>query len=119
MVGLSADEAATCADAVMFASLRGLDSHGMISIMPAIARNVARGTIVPGARIGVIGETATTAVLKGNGAAGPLVAAKAMDLAIAKAREYGLGAVTAFNCHHFGAASAYCARALPEKMIAI
>jgi LDH2 family malate/lactate/ureidoglycolate dehydrogenase len=45
LAGLSEAEAAICADAVLFASRRGFDSHGMIEIMPATARNVAKAMV--------------------------------------------------------------------------
>jgi LDH2 family malate/lactate/ureidoglycolate dehydrogenase len=116
--GLPSDQAQTCADAMMFATLRGLDTHGLV-LLPGLVGHLRRGAIVTDAEIDTISETETTAVLKGNGAPGAVIAARAMDLAIEKARERGLGAVTAFNCHHFGAASFYPSRALPHRMIGL
>ena len=77
-VGLPPDEVAICADAIVFASLRGLDSHGIVSILPGICRSVTAGRIDPGARIQQIGPR----VLKGNGAAGPVIGARTMQLAM-------------------------------------
>jgi ureidoglycolate dehydrogenase (NAD+) len=114
-VGLPADEAAVCADAILFASLRGLDSHGIVSILPGICRAVATGRIDPGAEIQHIAPR----VLKGNGAAGPVVGARTMRTAIDIARVHGIGAAVAFNCNHFGAASYYAALALEHGMIGI
>jgi LDH2 family malate/lactate/ureidoglycolate dehydrogenase len=51
--------------------------------------------------------------------AGPAVGKQAMKLAIAKAREYGLGTVVSFNCDHFGAASYYSSLAVREGLIGI
>ena len=114
-VGLPADEAATCTEAIVFASLRGLDSHGIVSILPGICRSVTTGRIDPGAEIGRIGPR----VLKGNGAAGPVIGARTMRLAMEQAAEHGVGAAVAFNCNHFGAASYYAALALESEMIGI
>ncbi|MCC6625817.1 MAG: Ldh family oxidoreductase [Chloroflexi bacterium] len=112
-------EATDCADAIMFATLRGLDTHGIISILPAIANSVAAGRIEPRATILTLRESAVVAAYRGNGAAGPAIAAHAMRAAIARAREHGIGLTVAANCNHFGAASAYAAMALAEDMIGL
>jgi LDH2 family malate/lactate/ureidoglycolate dehydrogenase len=116
--GMQADQAQICADAIMFATLRGLDTHGLV-LLTGLAAQLRRGAMLPSAEVVTVSETETTAVLKGSGAPGAVIAARAMDLAIAKARERGLGAVTAFNCHHFGAASFYPSRALRQGMIGL
>ena len=113
--GLPTDEAATCTDAVLFASLRGLDSHGIVSVLPAICRAVSEGRIEPGAAIQQPGPL----VLKGNGAAGPVIGARTMRVAMGAARAQGVGAAVAFNCNHFGAASYYAALALEEGLIGV
>jgi ureidoglycolate dehydrogenase (NAD+) len=101
--GLGPAEAALCADAIMFATMRGLDSHGIVSILPAICNSVAAGRIDPTAEVLVVAPN----VLKGNGAAGPVVGARTMRRAIEAAGQGGVGAAVAFNCNHFGAASYY------------
>jgi LDH2 family malate/lactate/ureidoglycolate dehydrogenase len=118
-LGLSASEVADCTRAIMFATLRGLDSHGIVSILPGIASSVKRGQTQPHADIVTINEAAVTAVYKGNRAAGPVIGSHAMRAAIARAKEHGVGVVTAIHCAHFGAASAYAAMALPESMFGL
>lgn len=118
-LGFTPIEAADCADAIMFATLRGLDTHGIISILPGLAGGVASGKIQSNATILTLSESAVTAVYRGNGAAGPAIGAHAMRAAIARAREHGLGLTTVANANHFGAASAYAAMALPEGMIGL
>ncbi len=114
-VGLTPQEAAACTNAVVFASLRGLDSHGIVSILPAICRSVAAGRIDADARILEV----TPRVLKGNGAAGPVIGERTMRLAMSSAAANGVGAAVAFNCNHFGAASYYAALALEQDMIGV
>lgn len=113
--GLAPDEVAVCTEAILFASLRGLDSHGIVSVLPAICRATAAGRIEAGARIERVGPR----VLKGNGAAGPVVGARTMTVAMDAAGEQGIGAAVAFNCNHFGAASYYAALALERGMIGV
>jgi LDH2 family malate/lactate/ureidoglycolate dehydrogenase len=116
---LPEDQAETCADAIMFATLRGLDSHGIISILPGLANRIARGEIDRAAPIEVVREGPSTALMKGNGAAGPVIGARAMRLAIAKAKRTGVGVLSAFNCDHFGAASYYASLAAREGLIGL
>jgi LDH2 family malate/lactate/ureidoglycolate dehydrogenase len=116
---LPEDQTRTCTDAIMFATLRGLDSHGIISILPGIAARIARGEIDRTAPIEVVRADVATAVLKGNGAAGPVIGARAMNLAIERAKAIGVGVVSAFNCDHFGAASYYSSLAVAQGLIGI
>ncbi|MBV9354445.1 MAG: Ldh family oxidoreductase [Chloroflexi bacterium] len=118
-VGFDDREVTDCTEAILFATRRGLDSHGIVSILPAIARGAREGRIQPGATILLERDGPTTALLRGNGAAGPVVGAYAMRTALDKAAEHGLAIVAARNCAHFGAASAYAAMAPPRGMIGI
>ncbi|MGE3267476.1 MAG: Ldh family oxidoreductase [Chloroflexota bacterium] len=118
-LGLSEREVADCTRAIMFATLRGLDSHGIVSILPGISASVKRGQTQPHAEIITLSESPITACYKGNRAAGPVIASHAMRAALDRAREHGIGVVTTVHCAHFGAASAYAAMALPESMFGL
>src|SRR5215207_5400811 len=118
-LGLSETEVADCTRAIMFATLRGLDSHGIVSILPGIAGSVKRGQTQPRAEIVTLSESPVTARYKGNRAAGPVIASHAMRAALSRAKEHGVGVVTAVHCAHFGAASAYAAMALDEHMFGL
>jgi LDH2 family malate/lactate/ureidoglycolate dehydrogenase len=113
------DQAEICTNSIMFATLRGLDSHGIISILPGLANRLARGEIDRAAPIAVVRDDPATALLKGNGAAGPVIGERAMRLAIQKAQALGVGVVSAFNCDHFGAASYYSSLAVAANLIGI
>src|SRR5204863_8567367 len=84
--GLSDRDAGVCADAVMFATLRGLDSHGIVSILPAICNSIAVGRIDPSSPI----EEIKPLVLKGNGAAGPIIGDRTMRRAMEVAAQNGI-----------------------------
>lgn len=106
-LGLPEDQATTCADSIMFATLRGLDSHGIISILPGLSTRIARGAIDRTAPIQVIRDDVASALLKGNGTIGPVIGSRGMNLAIEKAKATGVGITVCYNCDHFGAASYY------------
>jgi LDH2 family malate/lactate/ureidoglycolate dehydrogenase len=118
-LGLSEREVADCTNAIMFATLRGLDSHGIISILPGVSLSVMRGQTQPQAEIITLSESPVTASYKGNRAAGPVIASHAMRAAIERAKVHGIGVVTTVHCAHFGAASAYAAMALDEGMFGL
>jgi ureidoglycolate dehydrogenase (NAD+) len=113
------DQAEICTNAVLFATLRGLDSHGIISILPGLANRIARGQIDRSAPIEMIRDDTVTALLKGNGTIGPVMAERSMRLAIDKAKQHGVGIVVGYNCDHFGAASYYSSLAAEQGLIGI
>lgn len=116
---LPADQAEICTDSILFASRRGLDSHGIITILPGLAHRIANGEVDRTAPLEVVDDALATARLKGNGTIGPVIGARAMNLAIEKAKTYGIGAVSAFNCDHFGAASYYSSLAVQAGLIGL
>ena len=76
--GLPADDAAACADAIVFANLRGVDTHGVRRILPELLESIERGAVVPGATPLTVRDRGPIAVLKGNGAPGPVIARRAL-----------------------------------------
>ena len=118
-LGMPADQAATCADCFLFASLRGIDSHGIIVLFPTLARQLAEGQVRTDVAVSVEQETPATARLDGNFAAGAIIGRRAMELAMAKARQVGAGVVAAARCRHFGAASYYCCLAAEQGLIGL
>lgn len=113
-----ADEAALIADCLVYANLRGVDTHGVIRLKFYLQR-IAAGGDNPHARIAVVRESATTVLLDADNGFGPVAGVRAMDLAIAKAREAGVGVTVVRNANHFGAAAYYAERPLRHGMIGV
>ena len=67
--------------------------------------------------IKIVHESPSTAVLDGDAGLGLVVAPKAMDIAIAKAKIAGTGWVAVKNSNHFGIAGHHAMMALPHDMI--
>jgi len=118
-LGVAPEKARLCADSIVFASVRGLDSHGLVGILPRMTRELASGKIDPEAEIKVVQESPTTVALDGANALGPVIAAEVMNRACDKAESLGLGAAVAFNCNHFGATSYYSMLAARRNLIGI
>ena len=120
--GFGKDDAVRATDVLLFASLRGVDTHGIRNLKSYYidsAGGVGRrdGLIRHDAQLDVELETPTTATLNANGGLGLAVSARAMEQAIGKASEHGLGMVTVRNSTHFGAAGYYAYQAARQDMI--
>lgn len=105
------------------ADLCGVDSHGVIRI-PEYTRRII-GTIdeihqiIPDAEATIVREKGCVAEVDGGWGFGQPAAYKAMELAIRKAKEYGVGAVGAINCAHVGRLGAYSSMATERDAIGI
>ena len=115
-LGLPSDDARITADNLIFANLRGVDSHGVIR-MKIYAERLRAGGFRPKARPKVVSEQAASALIDAGHGVGQVAAAAAMKLAIAKARKIGVAVVAVKNSNHFGASAFYAMRALEHGMI--
>lgn len=96
------DDIALCvADSLVDSDLAGVVSHGMRRV-PHYYDLWKAGSFDPSARAEVITDLAATAIIDGHWGFGPPTAHKAMNLAIEKSREYGIGAVGVIHSGHIG-----------------
>jgi uncharacterized oxidoreductase len=112
------DEAALVAKELVYANLLGMDSHGVIRI-PQYTEALESGDIVSGAPTTITKETATTAIVDGGDNFGQVVAFRALDLAVEKAKEQNISCVLAQRCNHVGRLGAYPQRAADQEMIGL
>jgi ureidoglycolate dehydrogenase (NAD+) len=114
--GLTAPEAVTTADNLLFANLRGVDSHGVIRLKVYCDR-LRAGSFKRDAKLQWIGESPSTALLDGQAGMGAVVGQAAMAMALAKASASGLGYVAVRNSNHFGACAFYALQAVERGCI--
>lgn len=112
------EEAATVAARQVEANLFGHDSHGVIKTADYL-KAIEVGHLVPGAPFEVVSQSASTAVVDGHWGFGFVVTEKATRLAITKARQTGVGAVTVRYQGHIGRLGAYTTMAAEQGMIAL
>jgi ureidoglycolate dehydrogenase (NAD+) len=117
-LGMPSEDAALTADNLVFASLRGVDSHGVMRMKIYIDRMRARGTD-PRARPRVLSESATHVLLDGGDGVGQVATAEAMRRVIAKALDFGIAVGGVRNSNHFGAAAYFAMMALEHGMIGL
>jgi len=114
--GVSAEDAQICADVLIASDLRGITSHGVGRLKYYYDR-IQAGIQFPEAQLEIIKESETTALIDAHHGMGHPTAYRAMKLAMQKAQQYGLGAVSVRNATHFGIAGFYPLMAAAEGMM--
>ncbi|MBI1801649.1 MAG: Ldh family oxidoreductase [Chloroflexi bacterium] len=100
------------------ANTYGIHSHGVVRLADYV-NHVKSGRIKVDALPVVVKENAVTALLDGQWGFGQVVAERAMQLAIEKARANGAGIVCAMNSNHIGAIGEYTEMAANAGMIGL
>src|SRR3712207_795806 len=116
--GAPAEEAGIVAEALVRANLAGHDSHGVIRL-EQYWRFMRDGLIVPGAPLTIVAETPASAVIDGNWGFGQVVARRATEVAIAKARACGAGVVSVRCSNHLARLGDYPLMVAAQGMIGI
>lgn len=117
--GVPEEDAAVCADVLIESDKRGIDSHGIGRLKPIYIDRIREGVISPITEMTIIKDGLTTAVLDGNNGMGQVISKYAMQLAIDKAKKYGMGMVAVRNSNHYGIAGYYATMATDQGMIGI
>ena len=115
--GMQAADAEQAADVLIWADLRGIDSHGVSNMMAFYIQGLKDGTINPAPAWKTITDFGAIANIDSDRGLGLVVGPPAMRLAIEKARQFGIGCVVAGNGRHFGAAGYHAAMALEHGMV--
>ena len=117
-IGTPPEDARRIAHLMVLSNLRGHDSHGVIRISQYI-KSARAGESNPTARVEVLRDTPSLAILDGHWGFGHMIARDGMEIALAKARENGLAAVTIRRCKHVGRLADYCELAVQRGFIAM
>ena len=116
--GMPEADARTVADVLVWADLRGVDSHGVTRI-PMYLRLFDDGDLNPTPTMKRRVESVASVLIEADRAAGPIAMTAAMAAATAKAREAGIGAALVRGTTHTAALGYYTSRAATEGMAAI
>ncbi|WP_426351188.1 Ldh family oxidoreductase [Alloiococcus sp. CFN-8] len=118
-LGVPREEAEICAEVLMESDRRGIESHGCNRFKPIYVDRINDGIQKPVTNFEVVRETPTTAVVDGHDGMGMVIGVKAMNMAIEKAKKYGMGMVAVRNSTHYGIAGYYTTMATKAGMIGI
>ena len=105
------DRAETCAEVLIEADRRGIDSHGLGRLKPIYCDRIDAGILWANKPIDVLKETETTALVDGNLGLGLYIGPHCMNMAIQKAKKHGVGFVAVKNSTHYGIAGYYATMA--------
>lgn len=117
-IGCSDTDASVATKVLLNADVRGIDSHGVARLSGYVRLWEAK-RINANPTVKIIHETPSTATVDGDAGLGLVVAPKAMQIAIDKAKNVGTGWVSVQNSNHFGIAGYHAMMALEHDMIGI
>lgn len=118
-LGVPPEDACICADVLIAADKRGIDSHGVARLKTIYYDRIKAGIQLAETNFEVIREGPTTAVIDGHDGMGHVISQKAMSMAIDKAEKLGMGMVAVRNSTHYGIAGYYAMMATEAGMIGI
>ena len=118
-VGVPREDAAICAEVLIAADKRGIDSHGIGRLKPIYYDRIKEGIQEPVTNFEIVRDKMATAVVDGHDGMGHVIGKKAMQMAIDKAKVYGMGMVAVRNSTHYGIAGYYSLMAIENGMIGI
>lgn len=104
--GLADTEQQAVIDGMLYADLRGVDSHG-IALLPLYHKWLQEGAVNIQGKPSVTSDNGAAITIDGGGNFGFLGANLACQHAIELAKDKGVAAVTVSRSHHFGAAGFY------------
>jgi LDH2 family malate/lactate/ureidoglycolate dehydrogenase len=114
--GMPEDDAALTADCLVFADLRGTETHG-VSRVNTLVRKLEARVIKAKPDVRIVKKQGATLVVDGDDAMGQVAAGFAMKRAIETAAGSGVSMVGVVNGGHIGALAYWSMMALPHGMI--
>jgi LDH2 family malate/lactate/ureidoglycolate dehydrogenase len=116
-LGVAEIDARSAAAILVESDKRGIPSHGIARMKDFYYDRICNETIVVDAPFEIIKESPTTAVIDGHHGLGHPIAKRAMQMAIDKAKQYGMGMTVVRNSNHYGIAGYYAMMAAEQGMI--
>jgi L-2-hydroxycarboxylate dehydrogenase (NAD+) len=116
-IGVPEKDAEICSNVLITSDKRGIDSHGIGRLKPIYYDRIKEGIQYPVTNFEIVKEGPTTAVVDGHDGMGHVIGKKAMQMAIDKAKKYGMGMVAVRNSTHYGIAGYYALMASDQGCI--
>lgn len=119
-LGLSPEDARTFADALIFSELRFHPGHGQgVRRLRRYHERISEGLVDPAAKWEIVKESPALALVDAHNGIGTVAAARAMTLAIAKAKICGIGQVVVRNSTHYGSSAVHACQAAEAGCLGI
>ena len=117
--GVPKEDAAICADVLLEADRRGIESHGCNRFYPIYIQRIKNGTLLPVTNSEILKETPTTVVMDAHDGMGMVASHRMMKMLIEKAKKYGMAGGAIRNSTHYGIAGYWTNMAAAEGLIGI
>jgi LDH2 family malate/lactate/ureidoglycolate dehydrogenase len=118
-VGVPEDDARQGADVLVYADLRGVETHGVSNMLRIYVQQYRNGQINPTPNLEIVTESTSGLVIDGDGGLGLIQCPKAMRLVIERARENGVAAAAVRNLGHTGAIGYHALMAAEQDMVGL
>lgn len=116
--GVAPADAATTAEVLVSADARDKHSHGLLRL-ERFVRGIEHGNVDPEGTVEVVRDAGAAATLSGGSRLGPAVASEAVGEAMARADEYGVGAVGVHDSNHLGMLGYYTDQVRREGYVGV
>ena len=114
--GVPDEEAQIVATLLARADLRGVETHG-VTRLPIYIQRLQKGYVRSICKMTLLKNKGATTFLEAHGSMGHVASYKAMEIAIQKAMEFGMGWVSVKDSGHFGVAGLFSMMALEKDFI--
>jgi hydroxycarboxylate dehydrogenase B len=116
--GSTLQEAQSVASNLVMANLSGHDSHG-VGMLPRYVEAVQEGGLTPNASVKVNLDIGTMLSLDGQRGYGQIVGEQAMQLGMARAKQYGSCIMTLGHAHHLGRIGHFAEMAVAQGLVSL
>lgn len=116
--GVPPEIASVEAELAVEADLLGVPSHGVARV-PGLIHALRDGRVKPAPQWRVARDHAAVCVIDGDSGPGRFICLKAVEQAVARAKQFGIGACLAAHTSHWGRAHAYAARIAEAGMVGL
>ena len=117
--GFDKQAADATAQMLVEASVHGLDSHGVTTVLPRYLILLDNGVVQKGSHIEILDETPTTALIDGQNNLGAIVADNAVRIVVEKAKQNRTAWVSVRHSNHIGVLAQWCRQIVKHDMIGI
>lgn len=100
-LGMPEGDAEQAVDVLIYADVRGIDSHGVSNMTRAYVAGFQGGYINPTPKRTITRDTGAIITVDCDKGLGLAVGPPVMDLAIERAKQFGVGVAIAFNAGHY------------------
>ncbi len=118
-VGVPEDDAKQGSDVLVYADLRGVETHGVSNMLRVYIDQYRNGHLNPTPALEIVSESPSGMLVDGDGGLGLIQCPKTMRLVIERARATGVAAAAIRNLGHTGAIGYHALMAAEEDMVGL